>query len=292
MIKTYCLVCGKKQRFKVLFPATVSSSNLTAELFSARRTPDKIHYRIVQCRKCGMVFSSPILPPKTIGQGYRQASCTYGEQVDFVASTYLKLFKNYRNLMPQKPRVLEVGCGTGFFLEQLKNWGITDLYGVEPGKNMVNQAPSWLKRRIQVQIFKPKLFPDQYFDLICCFHTLDHMLSPRTFIKEAYKILKPGGLVLIVAHDSQGWSVKLWGERSPIFDIEHIYLFDKKNLSIVFKRDKFEIIDVFDLVNTYPLEYWLKMSGLPSWLKHAGPLAKLPVSLKGGNIALVARKPR
>ena len=194
--------------------------------------------------------------------------------------------------MPKKPQVVEVGCGTGFFLERLKGLGITNVWGVEPGKAMVNQAPGWLKRRIHPGLFKRGLFPPNRFDLICCFHTLDHLVSPRTFIKESYRILKPGGLIMIVVHDSQGWSVKLWGERSPIFDIEHIYLFDKKNLSTVFKRDKFEIIDVFDLVNTYPLEYWLKMSGLPSWLKHAGLLAKLPVSLKGGNIALVARKPR
>jgi SAM-dependent methyltransferase len=292
MIKTDCLVCGKKQRLKVLFPATVSSSNLTAELFSARRIPDKIHYRIVRCQKCGMVFSSPVLAPMIVSQWYKQARCTYVGQMDHVANTYLKLFKAYRNLVPKKPRVVEVGCGTGFFLEQLRGLGVTDVYGVEPGESMVNQASGWLKRKIHVGTFKSGLFSANQFDAVFCFHTLDHMLFPRAFIKEAYKILKPGGLVLIVVHDSQGWSVKLWGEWSPIFDVEHIYLFDKQNLSAVFKRDKFEIIDVFDLVNTYPLEYWLKMSGLPRWVKSVGRWLNLPVSFKGGNIALVARKPR
>ena len=95
--------------------------------------------------------------------------------------------------------------------------------------------------------------------------------------------------MIVVTHDTQGLSVKLFGERSPIFDIEHIFLFNKKTIAALFKRATFKLVNVKNLVNTYPLSYWIRMSGLGlniSWL----PIDP-PISLSGGNIVTVAQKP-
>ena len=297
MIHKQCLLCGKKQKLETVYPARFNKQHLVGEIFSARRVPDKIHYRVVRCQKCGLIFSSPILPPQSIARLYNQSICGYGEQIPYVTETYWQLFKKFKRFMPTKPKVLEVGCGTGFFLEKLRQQKINDGWGVEPGQAIVDQAPLWLKQRIKVGIFRRNLFDNNMFDVVVCFHTLDHMVAPQIFAKEAYKILKPGGIIVVVVHDNQGLSVKLFGERSPIFDLEHIYLFNKTTLAELFKRHRFDIVEVGDLVNTYPMSYWLQMSGLADKVKGVGRkileylhLETRPLSFGGGNIFLVTRK--
>jgi SAM-dependent methyltransferase len=299
MIKTNCIICGKKEKIKELFPATFGSSDINQKTYSARRVPDRVHYRMVKCDNCGLVFSSPILPPDKITGLYKKSECTYTDQVIYIANTYLKLFSEIKNYLPQKPKVLEIGCGDGFFLKALFDLGIKSVFGVEPGKDMVKNAAVEIRKNIKSDIFKKRQFPAKTFDLVCCFHTLDHLTDPALFVKEAYAILKPGGIVLVVTHDTEGLSVSLFGERSPIFDIEHIYLFSKPTISKLFEMYGFNTLTSKNLVNSYPLSYWLRMSGLTKDLKNFGQkilsttgLANVNFSLAGGNLVYIGQKPK
>lgn len=260
--------------------------------------PDRIHYQILKCQRCGLVFSSPILPESSIAKFYRESLCdNYNEEIPYLIKTYLRLVEKFDKVIPKNPKVLEVGCGNGFFLNALMQRGIKDVYGVEPSSNMVSLAQSNLRRRIIIDIFRKNLYPKSNFDLILCFHTLDHLVNPNEFINESLSMLKKKGLALIVVHDTDGLSVKIFGEKSPIFDIEHVFLFNKKTLREIFARNGFEIIDVFDVKNTYSLSYWLRMSGLPIFIKRIGQvilnilrLSKIPLTLASGNIGILARK--
>lgn len=297
MIQTHCVICGDKEEIIELYPANFAQSDLNHATYSARRLPDHIHYRIVKCARCGMVFSSPILPIKKIAKLYRQSVCSYDDQVRYITSTYLKLFDVVRPSLPQNPKILEVGCGNGFFLKALYDTGLKNVWGVEPGVEMVRKAQNEIRRNIKNDIFRAKQFPKHSFDVVCCFHTLDHMPDPIAFVEEAYAVLKPGGFVIVVVHDSQGLSVKLFGEKSPIFDIEHIYLFSKSTLSQICESYHFQTVSANSLINTYPLSYWVRMSGVPQRVKRFGiktvektGIGKLNISLAGGNIYYIGRK--
>ena len=294
-----CALCGKNQDIRELYPATFDITSISKKTYSARRHPDHIHYRLVRCSNCGLIFSNPILPPSVIAGLYKQSVCTYEDQIPYAVQTYGELFEDIRPRLPKHPKDLEVGCGNGFFLESLQKNGIRDVWGVEPGKQMVDEAPKSLRLRIKNDIFKKKQFAQNSFDVVCCFHTLDHMTDPNLFIQETLRILKPSGFVIVVVHDTAGWSVKLFGERSPIFDIEHIYLFNKQTLRQLFTKHGFVSADVRNLVNTYPLSYWLRMSGFAKGMKTIGEfllaitgLSKKNISFAGGNIYLIAQKPK
>ena len=295
MFPIVCALCGKNQTTE-LYPATFSERDITKRTYSARRLPDHIHYRIVRCVKCGLIFSSPILSPKKIEHLYRKGSCTYRNEIPFLAQTYLGLFKRIENRLPPKPRIVEVGCGNGFFLQTLYTHGFTEIYGVEPGKDMASCAPPRIRKRITVDIFKKNQFPKNSFDVICCFHTLDHLVDPNAFLKLSRDILKPHGFMIIVVHDTDGLSVQLFKERSPIFDIEHIYLYNKKTLRMRFAQNSYDVLDVFNLINTYPLSYWVRMSGLPEKIKSTlvkiidrTKIGTVPFSLAGGNIGIIVQ---
>lgn len=260
--------------------------------------PDRIHYRIVKCIRCGLVFSSPIISIEKISDFYKESSCNYKDQIPYLIKTYFKLVKDIKRFIPKNPKVLEVGCGNGFFMKALVDLGLTkNVYGVEPSSKMVSQADSIFRSKIKIDVFRQNLFPENSFDLILCFHTLDHMVDPNEFIRGAHFLLKKNGYILVVVHDTQGLSVRLFGEKSAIFDIEHIYLFNKKTLRKIFARNSFKVIKVFNLVNNYPLNYWIQMSGFPNIVKkytkfvfNVLRVGKRGVSIPAGNIALIAKK--
>ena len=298
MIDIICAICGKKQQARELYPATFNEKNISRNTYSARRSPDKVHYRILKCESCSLVFSSPILDSKQLSDLYRESLCNYKDQIPYLIKTYFNIVKEIKNDLPKNPKVLEVGCGNGFFLKAMKDFGFTkNIFGVEPSSKMVLEADSSLQNKIKINIFKSNLFPKESFDLILCFHTLDHMLDPNEFIKGAYTLLKKNGYVIVVVHDTQGLSVKLFGERSAIFDIEHIYLFNKKTLSEIFSRHKFNVIKVFNLFNNYPLNYWIRMSGFPLVIRKIANytisligISNFSFSIPAGNIGIVAKK--
>jgi SAM-dependent methyltransferase len=297
MVDIICALCGQKQQVKVLYEATFNNKDLTRSTYSARRMPDKIHYRILKCERCSLVFSSPVFAQNKLASFYSESLCNYRNQIPYLINTYYNLIGKIKNKLPKNPKVLEVGCGDGFFLKALLDSNFTkNVFGIEPSSKMVLQAPVSLRSKIKVNIFKPGLFPKNNFDLILCFHTLDHMFDPGEFVRESHEMLKKGGYAVVVVHDTEGLSVRLFGERSAIFDVEHIYLFNKKTLRKIFADEGFKVIEVTNLMNTYPLSYWTQMSGFPGFIKKIArsvfdlfEVDKKALSIQEGNISLVAQ---
>ena len=291
-------MCAEKQQTKILYPATFKEKEISDKTYSARRSPDKIHYRILKCERCGLVFSSPIFPPEKLLKFYRKSKCNYRNQIPYLIKTYHKLVAEIKQDLPKNPKVLEVGCGNGFFLKALIDLNFTkNVFGVEPSSEMVLAAEPILKNKIKVNVFKSNLFPKNSFDLILCFHTLDHMSNPGEFIKGAHLMLKNNGYIIAVVHDTDGLSVKLFGEKSAIFDIEHIYLFNKKTLREIFTHNGFRVMSTANLVNRYPLNYWVQMSGFPHIFKkyinlfiNTFKIGKKAISIPAGNIKIIAKK--
>lgn len=298
MKQVICLICRNNSHAKVLYPENFDRKALTSKAFSARRTPDRVHFQFLQCQKCGLIFSSPILPLKTITNLYKGSDFTYGEETSHLANTY----GNYlEKLIPQtgreKIRLLDIGCGNGFFLEKAKEMGVGDVCGVEPGKASVLKAKTTIRKKITIDIFRPGLFKENYFDIICCFHTLDHIVEPHKFLQLVYKLVKEKGKILFVVHNTNGFSVKLFGEKSPIFDIEHIYLFNETTLFKVFFNNGFRNMHIYNLKNTYTLLYWVRLMPLPNGIKQSllttlntTKIGYLPLSVSAGNIAITAEK--
>lgn len=297
MVDIICALCGKNQRTEVLYKSTFNEKRITSVIYSARRPPDRIHYKILKCQKCGLIFSSPILKPSRITEFYTESVCSYDEQVPYLIKAYMKEFQRIEPFLPKNPKILEIGCGNGFFLEALRKKGIKDLFGVEASSKMVSEATPYFKNRIIKDVFKQKQFPDNNFDAVLCFHTLDHIVDPNRFIKLVKKVLKPGGFILFVVHNTDSIFAKLFGEKWPIFDIEHIFLFNKNTLYFLFSKHKFRSIQTFNTRNSYPLSYYARMSPTSFKTKNAImsilnklKLKNIELPLPGGNIAIIAKK--
>jgi 2-polyprenyl-3-methyl-5-hydroxy-6-metoxy-1,4-benzoquinol methylase len=296
--KLVCAICRDNNNIHVLYNESIHKNVLTAKTFSARRTPDRIHYRLNICRKCSLIFSSPIFPIKKITKLYKESDFTYKIEAMYLADTY---GHHLEKILPIKGRgtlkLLDIGCGNGFFLEKAKDLGVGGVYGLEPGKLSVAKARADIKKDITVNVLRKGVFKENTFDIICCFHTLDHIVDPNAFLKIIYSLLKKNGKILIITHNTNGLSVKLFGEKSPIFDIEHIYLFNEKTLPKICTQNGFKRAKIHVLKNKYPLFYWIRLFPMPKAIKkylllvlNATHIGNIPITLSAGNIVVTAQK--
>ena len=339
MINQICAICGKNN-YKVLYKENFDIRKINSRIFSARRLPDRIHYRMVRCKNCNLVYSTPILEYDKIEKLYKKSFTSYNEHLENLKETYgyylreLDKFrkskletlnsKQYQNTkdrkskhfgnlklknsnlfrtsdlefrISQQRKLLEIGCGNGFFLEEAARQGY-EIYGVEPGKASVAKAKLGIKKNIINDIFKSGQFKKNFFDVICCFQTFDHIPNPNEILVECYKILKKGGLMLFLNHDVGALTNRLMGEKSPIIDIEHTYLFDKKTMRKIFEKHKFKVLEVKSSFNIHHLSYWLQLFPLPNFLKlpfikflNLTGLGKIKIKMYPGNLVIYAKKP-
>ncbi|NNJ80588.1 MAG: class I SAM-dependent methyltransferase [Flavobacteriaceae bacterium] len=92
--------------------------------------------------------------------------------------------------LPENIRGIEIGLGTGRFSEPL---GIKE--GIEPSEEMARKA---VKRGIEIMEGVAERLPygDMQFDFVL-FVTICHLNNIRLAIKEAHRVLKPGGAIII-----------------------------------------------------------------------------------------------
>lgn len=278
----------------VLYPANFNEEHLTAEIFSARRRPDRVHYRMVRCGHCGLVRSNPILGDEAIAALYAASHFTYQDTAPFTAACYL----HYLGKTPHKGRLLEIGCGNGFFLERARALGFDEVWGVEPGAEAVAQASPAIRPFLKQGMFTASLFEPASFDVITAFQVLDHFIHPGQILDDCRTLARPGAHLLFICHDLGSAPGRWLGERNPMVDIEHIHLFDQRTIARLFESRGFVVKEVFPVKNTYPLGYWARLFPLPGPVKTVAEkalaltgLGRVPLSLKAGNLGIVAVAP-
>jgi len=264
--------------------------------FSARRNPQKYHARVVECRHCGLVYSNPYFDEVALRPLYRDAAYIDEQQLENMSSDYAREFFRAAGTLDRSARILEIGCANGFFLEKLHRAGYQNLCGVEPGKDAVSKALPIIRDSIINDFFRPALFSPESFDVVCCFQIFDHLPDPDRFVADVRSLLRPGGLLLAINHNIRALITRVLGERSPMYDIEHIYLFDKSTIRRLFVANGFEVSRVSALSNSYTLAYAVKMFPLAARLKTGivqmlkGALADVNLRIPAGNMVTVGRK--
>lgn len=298
MCATRCAICGREGDAAERWPATFDPEAFNARVFSARRLPDRVHYRMVTCNACGLVRSDPVAGEELLAKLYESSSFDYGQEVESLQATYGRALSWLEARSPRREALLEIGCGNGFFLQQARRQGWREVRGVEPSADAVGKAPPELDGAIVQDMMRGGLFAPESFDAVCLFQVLDHISDPVALLEECIAALRPGGHILALNHNVRAVSARLLGERSPIVDIEHTYLYSPATMRALFAKAGFIEAEVRSVRNTYSLAYLTQLVPLPAGLKsrllpalRAGPAARIRVTVPLGNLCLIAPKP-
>jgi SAM-dependent methyltransferase len=295
---TRCAICDTEGNATEVYPANFDQAALNPEIFSARRLPDRIHYRMVRCHTCGLVRSDPVAETALLARLYAESTFDYGTEVDNLKWTYGRYLAKLGKHGARKDSLLEIGCGNGFFLEEAAAQGYRKVTGVEPSSDAVAGAERSIRSNLVCDIMRPGLFAPETFDVICMFQVFDHIPNPVELLEECRRVLKPGGVVLCLNHNIDSVSARLFKERSPIIDIEHTYLYSPATLGKLFTAHGFEVTETGSVSNTYSATYLARLVPLPPAVKtpmlrfleqHSVGRTRLSVAL--GNLYLIAGKP-
>ena len=296
---TQCAICGSGVPSTELYPANLDPSSFTAEVFSARRLPDKLHYRMASCDRCGLVRSDPVLNAEAVAQLYKQSTFDYGDELEGLRVTYGAALDRAAAHLDERDGLLDIGCGSGFVLEVADQRGWTGLHGVEPSSDAIDKAAPEIAPLIVHGIMSADLFADESLSAITLFQVLDHIPEPMSLLHDCVNMLRPGGVIMAFNHNVTAWSARLLKERSPIIDIEHTYLYSPQTIRRLFTEAGFEVIAVSPVRNTYSISYLTHLVPLPRGLKQkliprlkTTYLGNKQVTVPLGNLCLIARRPR
>jgi 2-polyprenyl-3-methyl-5-hydroxy-6-metoxy-1,4-benzoquinol methylase len=128
------------------------------------------------------------------------------------ASEILRLI---RELPVQKPRILDFGCGRGWFTERLADLGETHGIDLSPEGIAAAQARRPDITYLAGNIYEASL-PRHYFDVVVSQEVIAHVEDQPKYIDRGLEILKPGGYFIITTGNKYvmdrlgdvGWNVQ------------------------------------------------------------------------------------
>ncbi|OIO04750.1 MAG: hypothetical protein AUJ52_14620 [Elusimicrobia bacterium CG1_02_63_36] len=192
------------------------------ELFASERG-----FRLLRCPECGLGWTDPPLGDEEIGAFYPPA--WYGENnVRFnpVFEALVRLFRQRRSAVIRrrsKPGpVLDVGCGRGLILGELKRRGYRP-YGVELSEHAARHAVHQAGAEVHVGDLQRAPFPENYFEVVIFWHSLEHFREPLKALDKASRLLKPGGLLVVAVPNSESLQARLSGANWFHLDIPRHY---------------------------------------------------------------------
>src|SRR5450759_1485934 len=293
---TACAVCGTFGNATELYPPTYDEASFNERVFSARRIPDTIHYRIVRCDSCGLVRSDPAADQASLSELYRRSSFDDAAEVPNLRRTYGRYLARAKNHSRGRS-LLEIGCGNGFMLEEALAQGYQEVRGDEPRRKAIAAAAPSVHDRILLDIMRPGLFDPGEFDTACMFQVFDHLPEPGALLDQVCTTLSERGVLICFNHKVGALSARILRERSPIVDIEHCYLYSPSTMKLLLEKHGFDVVEAGPATNRLSLRHFLHLLPTPAALKRGLLVAadstrvgRLPLRLPLGNLYAIGRR--
>ena len=200
----------------------------------------KSGYAIGRCRRCGLIYANPRAPEASILGRYSSDYFwkEYLPSLGVVDGAFdLTLFDARHAPLLQMiaadapgRRLIEVGCGAGFFLKAAERAG----WRVE-GIELSAEASRFAVERLELPIRRERAeeapIEPASFDAAVMFDVIEHLFDPRAVLAAIARALAPGGALVISTPNIDSASRYLlgtdWAVLSPL---EHVYYFSEDSL--------------------------------------------------------------
>lgn len=203
-------------------------------------------FSIWHCANCSIRFTQDVADQNSIGRYYKSdnyishsdtksglVNSLYHSIRKFTLLLKRKLIQNQTQL--KSGTILDIGCGTGAFLNTMKEagWKIT---GLEPDDRAIAKAKSLYQ--IQPQS-SSELFnmSEQQFDAITMWHVLEHVHQLNEYFFQIRKILKDNGTLFIAVPNYTSFDAYFYKETWAAYDVpRHLYHFSPMSMELLVKR--------------------------------------------------------
>ncbi len=223
---------------------------------------------VIDCSVCGFIHMNPIINKKKLEKMYADSfyqtmhpgfTKKYESELDYWKITFDDKLDIIENKIKKKNRkILDIGCGPGFFLKhaQKRKW---DVLGIEPSTSAAKYARS-KGVPIHESTFESFILENRTkFDAIHTRFFLEHTIDPKLICKQCHDILNPGGIICFEVPNDFNILQKIVTKKlkKPEYWIappEHINYFSLSSLSNLLQNSGFKL---FYSESTFPLELFL-----------------------------------
>ncbi|MAI28679.1 MAG: hypothetical protein CMP38_00580 [Rickettsiales bacterium] len=216
--KRDCLICGSNKKELVFV---------------------KSGFKHVLCKSCGFFYVDP----------------TFNEEVthsNFLnEDSYTKVLMNKANINLDKKKflyalqklninlknkkVLDIGCGFGFFLDVAQEHGC-EVYGSE-----LNQSCLKLLKKKKIPLINNYENYNEKFDIVSLWLVLEHLFDPALLLRQIHKLLKKNGKLIINIPNYKSLSARILKDKCSMFSGEqHINFFSIQNLEEFLNKNFFK----------------------------------------------------
>lgn len=272
-----CVWCGKNER-RELYP-------LVDKVWHKPGT-----FAMSRCEACGLYYLSPRPRQEDIGFYYQnlydneglqfEESLQHGRIAGRINASRMRAL-NKRLACRPSARHLDVGCGVGGLAKQIVLKGIaTTAVGVDFEEGAIESAKEHAGD-MPLEFFAGTLESQQFdadsFSSVSMIHFLEHSYDPRTELREAFRVLEPGGAIVIEVPSATALGRTFYGNYwFPHLTPQHIVMFSRDTLRRAMEDAGFVDVEVRDCFaplvwfSSFVLWYHHTLGGSSRWKKNIG----------------------
>lgn len=264
-----CCICGT---------ADDGAPIAVGEDFEYRTSRDA--FLAMQCRTCGLVYLNPRPATQELPRIYPSNYHAF----DFSAENFGFVYKVRRRLEARRvlawcdglaadARIVDVGCGDGFHLRLLREFGREDwqLEGVDLSARAVESAARD-NLKVHEGSIEQLALPEAAYDLALLIQTIEHVADPPAVLRAVRRILKPGGKVVVVTDNTDSLDFRAFRKRhwGGYHFPRHWNLFNPATLRALATQAGLEVESLTTVVSpvnwVYSVRNTLDDYGAPGWL--------------------------
>lgn len=236
-----CPIC-EGQDFS--FHSTVKDHMVSKESFELRK-----------CDSCGFVVTSPRPADDAIGKYYESEDyishsntkkSLFSKAYQIVRNRAVKQKRNWVEAHTRKGTLLDMGCGTGHFLNECRSAG-WKIEGVEVSE--VARANAKTEHGIE-----PNSSLDEFetnagsLNAISMWHVLEHLPNLNEHLSKFHKWLADDGAVLVAVPNHESYDAIHYGSDWAAWDVPiHLWHFSKKSMNDLAAKNGFVISEIINM---------------------------------------------
>lgn len=234
-----CILCG-------------SGGTLLYETLTDHQYGVAGEWSLRRCRNpdCGLVWQDPMIIEDDLAQAYKTYYTHAGHGSLGSAGAWSRIFEfldwriaSLQGLMGERARftngflddllpgaLLDVGCGNGNFAARMNGCGWS-VRGTDFDPGAAREAARTHGFPVDVGDLQSLAYPDGAMDAVTARHVIEHIRHPRMFLQECWRILKPGGRLVLVTPNVASLGHQIYGAHwQGLEPPRHLFLYDAQTL--------------------------------------------------------------